>query len=73
MADGANAQVVTQLCNGDVSEASSVQGTLSALNAGATLVTAALLGVLSDRWGRIPCFIISLARTPGSQHLLRTG
>jgi MFS family permease len=55
-------QVVTELCGGDVSAASSIQGYLSAVNAGTTLVTAALLGLISDRWGRIPCLLVSLVR-----------
>jgi hypothetical protein len=55
-------QIVIDLCDGDTSEAASLQSYLSAASAGATLVTAALLGVVADRWGRVSCLLISLVR-----------
>ena len=60
--------MVTELCDGDVSAASSIQGYLSAVNAGTTLFTAALLGLISDRWGRIPCLLVSLVRLTTCHH-----
>ncbi len=55
-------QYLTQRCGGNISVASKFNGDFQATTALASFATSALLGVLSDRYGRKPFALLGIVR-----------